>query len=153
MGISWQQNFTLTGLVEDKIDRGVTALEQALSDHKNTIYTNALSGQDYKGDGLAPYSKKYAAKRIANRRSGSVDLTITGNMLGSMDYKVTESGDSVIGEIYFRPVSSTAPKAFGGQSASAPEKAKNVSRKRPFFGISPAQVEEMQDKINEAMKG
>lgn len=58
------------------------------------IKTRTRAGISSTGSKFAPYSKGYGSKK----ESGFVDLTDTGQMLGSMTFKATQSK----GELFFR---------------------------------------------------
>lgn len=142
----FNKNFTLSKIVDQKLERAGKLLEAELLNHKATIHTLVLQGKTFDKRSLGKYSEGYKKLRMASGRSGSpVDLTVTGSMLQSMDVKIESIKNKfVTGIIYFRDVKSIAPKAFGGRAASAPDKAKWITEKgRKFFGITTKQTKEM----------
>ena len=149
MAVSFTKNFSIQGTLQNKVRLINKALEGEMQNHIATIQQNVSQGRSYDGKKLKAYSKKYGARREKSGRNKSpVDLTITGSMMQSLDYKVEASNSSTFrGIIFFRNIDSISPKAFGGRSASAPDKAKWNLQKRKFFGISPQQVAELVRKV------
>lgn len=149
MGVILSQNFTISKIMGEKIAKVHRLLEGELLNHKATIHQKVLEGKTFDDKKMKAYTKKYADLRIKSGRNASpVDLTVTGSMLASMDVKIQAINNKLItGIIYFRNVTSIAPKLFGGRAASAPEKAASVMKKRKFFGISQKQKKEMIQRI------
>lgn len=151
MSVKWEQNFTVSGIVESKLERAADALGEGMSDHAAKIKTNVAGGKTFDGKSLGRYSASYAKKRAASgRRTSPVTLNWTGSMMRSLSYEGKKTGNRFVAEIFFRPVSSIGPD---GQAASAPEKARNIMRKRKFFGMSKKQFSDIIKNMKNAMKG
>jgi hypothetical protein len=95
------------------------------------INQRTLDGQTVNGGSFAPYSEKYAEAKGVSRNS--VDLFLDGDMLDSLDYDINEdtgtvtiliNNDEVLPRAYNHHVGDTLPR-------------------RPWFGITPDEVEEL----------
>lgn len=114
------------------------AFEQAISDEATRIVVRTQRGLDVDGNPFPEYSKQYAkVRRNAGRRTSPVDLTFTGQMLNSIQTRVTRALGKITGEIFF-------------SSASEAAKARGNQKLRSFFGLSDEQVERIKDKMQKA---
>lgn len=122
------------------------ALGQAFIDR---IVEKAKSGKRYDGKPLkSPYSKEYANSlefKAAGKRRGKVNMTLTGDMLNSID--IIDMGANVL-KIGIDD-SLEAQKAYNHQVG-------DTVPARPFFGLNNKDVDEIKaefrDEIKEAFK-
>lgn len=63
-----------------------TPMKNICKDVEERILKRTSSGRDYKNLKFAPYSAKYAKRKGASR--GSVNLKVTGTMLGAIETRV-----------------------------------------------------------------
>ena len=61
-------------------------MKNVCKDVADRIYKRTVFGRDYKNIKFAPYSEKYAKRKRVGR--SSVDLKLTGTMLGAIETKV-----------------------------------------------------------------
>lgn len=106
------------------------------NDVKLSIINRTQSGKDINNKTFKPYSKAYAAKKTSSK----VNLTDTGQMLNSIDWKKIKYGV----RMYFNSNEQRA-KARGNQKT------------RKFFGFDPKSKERLQKKLQaiylKALKG
>ena len=124
------------GDVRDLLSNSKEALREIGEYAKFVIKKRTLAGEDVDERPFDPYSPAYKFWRKKwGYPTDKVDLTLTGGMLSSMAYTVSESGDEV--KIFFMPGFSR--KARGQTKASTvshPAKAFYLQKKRKFFALS-----------------
>lgn len=159
MGIEIKNADVIVRLVKEKLEKAKKALEPALQDEATRIVLRSRSGVDVEGKAFAKYTDAYN-KRKASLRSGfttrsgkkgknakqvkgpfsatqqQVDLTLSGNMLNSIQVEVKDTSDGATGRIYFN-------------SALEAAKAQGNQKKRRFFGLSDEQVSRIKKKLTE----
>jgi hypothetical protein len=144
-GIKWQQDFKIAGLLNAKLAGARRGLTRGLMNHAARIQQRVQGGKNYDNAALPQYSPSYAEQKFADTGSTTVNYTVTGALMRSMDTEVKKQGHRLIGEIFFR-----AGADVNGVSNQT--KAKYLQgRGVPFFGISPKQVEELKQKIVNSM--
>lgn len=118
------------------------ALGQAFIDR---IISKAKSGKRFDGKPLkSPYSKEYAESlefKAAGKSRGKVNMTLSGDMLGSIDILDEKANVLKIGiddEL-------EAPKAYNHQEG-------DTVPARPFFGLNNKDVEEIRSEFLEDVR-
>jgi hypothetical protein len=108
------------------------------------IVKRTKSGVDKRGVDFAEYSKAYeqSIEFKAAGKSGSVDLTLTGDMLDSIRILANEDGKLTIG---FENGSTENGKADGNIRGTYGQQ-KQVGPKRDFLGISKAELSDILEK-------
>jgi hypothetical protein len=110
------------------------------------IGDRSRAGLDYNERPFAPYAPSYKKyKTEVLKRTGKVDLTVTGDMLRAISHRVITQGKDFILEIFFNNTSSRAPKS--NVSVSAKEKALNVNKKFPFFQLNEKQIDDLRNRL------
>ena len=99
------------------------------------IEERTSKGKGYKGGSFKPYSDVYAAFRNATGRGAVPDLQFTGKMLGRM----TSKSNRKQAEIFFTRAAEAKKAAFNDQ-------------KRPFFGFSRKERDQLGQVFLKAMK-
>lgn len=107
------------------------AIAQRVIDH---IVDRTQSGKSVSGDGFKPYSKNYkdSAEYKLLKDSSKVNLTLTGNMLSSIE--VLGDGPNTV-RIGFNDKTETM-KAYAHQSGDGPPK-------REFFGVTMSEARDL----------
>lgn len=95
------------------------------------------SGKEVNGSSFKGYSKEYDKFKKSKGRSGKVDLTFTGEMLNSMQYKV-EDGNKLIIDF---------PRRRHSKNKQPIDTiAEQVDRERPFFDLSEKELNSLTEK-------
>lgn len=113
--------------------------ESIADDIIKQIRERTQDGLDKNGVKFKPYSKAYTqsmAFQIAGKSKGDVDLTLTGDMLGSMVLLSSEKGSLLIG---FKNGTEENGKADGNIRGTY-GKSKPVGPARDFLGISQSEL-------------
>jgi hypothetical protein len=99
------------------------------------IVERTQSNEDVRGRNFEPYSESYKNSAMFKGfgKSNTVDLTLTGDMLGFLDLVKTEGSKIILG--WNDP--NEAAKAHGHITGGA------TGKKRDFFGVSKAEVDEI----------
>jgi hypothetical protein len=108
------------------------------------IRDRTKDGKDKRGNAFAPYSKEYKNSQnfsIAGKDS-KVNLTLSGDMLDSMEIISNSAGKVVIG---YGPDNNEQGKAEGNILGTYGQDHK-VAPKRDFLGISARELKEITDK-------
>ncbi|TXH14436.1 MAG: hypothetical protein E6R03_09235 [Hyphomicrobiaceae bacterium] len=144
-------------LVKEKLDEAKARLKGALDDEVTRMVRRTRSGKDVDGQDFAAYTEAYN-KRKASLRSGfitrtgkkgknsaqvkgvysatkqPVDLTLSGNMLASIQTKVEDTPTGAVGTVFFN-------------SAIEAAKAQGNQKKRRFFGFAEEAVQRIKLKL------
>lgn len=110
------------------------AIAQEIIDY---IVQRSKSGKDIDGNRFPGYSKEYVKSlnfKIAGKSKGSVDLTLSGEMLDSIKLLSESSGKVLIG--FDRGDSELNGKAEGNQLGTYGRSSPDRKKARPFLGIS-----------------
>lgn len=139
------------GLGAQKISKAQKEFRKAAADHVSTIDINTSHGRRFDGTSLPNYKpstvKSYEARGL---ETGFMDLRLTGNMMQSLQHKVTSSGNSMFIKIFFAATASFSRGA--SKRTSAIDKARVNQRRFNFFGISDEQKQEIVKRIKERIK-
>ena len=119
-------------------------MQHIVDDVKDLVLTKTAMGLDYKGKSFAPYSAKYAKKKMGMTATGRPNLKVTGQMLGAVTAKVQ---DAWHGSVFIKDA--TAAK-IGGYHNSGTKK----MPQREFMNISQSAVDKLAKKYidDEIMK-
>jgi hypothetical protein len=114
---------------------------------RDLIIDRTQSGKDFDGQGFPAYKADYAEFKGVSRNS--VDLTLFGDMLNSIDYRTTENGVEI-----FIDDDKQAAKAHGHitgfEKHSIISKAKGYNKKdyqRDFFGITKDEARDIAEQV------
>ena len=119
------------------LERKINAFDKAVYDEVAQIIIRTQAGVDVHGQPFAPYTPKYAKKRLkAGRNVSPVDLTFNGTMLASMQQGTVRT-----------PTGAESTISFG--SAREAAKAAGNQERREFFGLSDEQVARIVSKVTE----
>jgi len=141
MAIEFETNFKIADLAKETNKELMIATNKALQDTIVEIISRTMGGRDVKGSGFKRYSEEYKKfKRQRGRNTSKVDLTFTGQMLGSISHetKVQRGGAMILGRIFF-------------SNAAAAKKAKKNLRLRNFFGVSEKEKKRFVDFIRKSI--
>ena len=138
MPITIKNNTRLAELASTLRDRIREELRETLPDLRDGIVRRTQSGTDKDGGRFDSYNPDYKRKKDRQAILGGdpVNLTFTGNMMGSLDTSVSSSGP-VTGKI----------EVTGGFNR---EKARFNSN-RPFMGLDRSQRTELARRIRNAV--
>lgn len=101
------------------------------------IVERSKSGKDINGNQFPKYSQSYTKSldfKIAGKSKGSVDLTLSGDMLNSIKLLSHSNGQLLVG--FDRGDSENNGKAEGNQLGTYGKSTPNKKKARPFLGIS-----------------
>lgn len=132
-----------------KIDPAYTAAEREAiaQDMIEMMRERAKEGMGVSKDGdsvrrkkFPGYSDSYAHSldfKIAGKKKGDVNLTLSGDMLGAMDLVKHKKGELVIG---FEAGTQEAEIAEGNILGTYGQSTPNPSRARDFLGLTPREI-------------
>lgn len=145
------ESITVIGI--EKLRRKFTKVGKGLVDYEvlnqlgnylaTAIKYRTLAGKEISGRPFLPYTEKYRLFRIRSGRSGTPNLEFTGSMLGSLTYVPSVSREEV--KVFFME--------GGRQGVSNPAKAFYLQKKRPFFGASSEDIDELLEIYKDYVKG
>lgn len=102
------------------------------------IRRRTAAGIDMHGKAFAPYVENYRADKVESGRTGSPDLTLTGQMLGNLQVLKSEERRVTIGFSGQHRASHFGAKGVLKRTAATTSMAGVViglHKRRPFFGI------------------
>lgn len=123
---------------DDNIKRG---FGQVLADSIAEMQLRIASGRDVTGAQFKPYSpgyKEYKAEKVGH---GNVNLFWSGLMVNSIQFKIQQEGESVVGIIYF------------ANPVAAERASYNIALGRDFFGLTLEQQQSIYDRIQGLIHG
>lgn len=155
--ISFKTTFSAKEITEELIKGRATKFEQLLQGAGREIVKRTQSGQDFQGSAFEAYTPEYqnwkngltpsgnARRRKKGRllpkgkagkpgRGDTVNLTLSGDMLGGVDSQVTREGFTMVGRIQFKTPDQSRKAVWN-------------SKKRDFFKLSNAQIESIKNKL------
>lgn len=136
MPINIENNSLLSDLIDDMRDRPREVLRRRLPVLANEVVNRAQSGVDNRGTGYAPYSEGYEALKRRIGRSGRPDLTLTGDMLNSIQHQITSRAGLLEGTI-------SVTGSFNQQKARWNQGENNNIPNRPFMFLPPEDIESL----------
>jgi hypothetical protein len=158
-------------IVEDvnlKLKQVKVEFDKAVEDERAAMVARTQAGRKIDGGDMKPYTKKYKEAKQRLKRSGDVDLTLTGHMLNAITHKIKIVGETLVATIFFANTSRAAPRVppatKRGRSARrrlkkegralkpikpvlASVKAAANNAIRPFFGFSQEQIARIQARL------
>lgn len=138
MTLRWSQNFDLKKLSEDALKRLHIGFDRAIQGEVREIVKRTQDGRDIFNRPFEPYSPEYFKFKTTRGRTGDVDLTFTGKMLGAMTSKVERVANKLVGVISFNN------KIDGA-------KARGNMQRRKFFGFAEEQLQRLLEKLGDAL--
>jgi len=96
---------------------------------KAKIGKQTLSGKDYSGSKFKPYSANYA-----KRKGGTVNLKLSGRMLGSLETRIFSASH---GQVFIKSKSYAATRAKTDMLANIHTTGTGKQPKREFMNITP----------------
>lgn len=123
---------------ENSIKRG---FGQILSDAIAEMLQRIASGRDVNNAQFKPYSPSYKEYKSEKVGHGNVNLFWSGLMVNSIQFKIQQEGDSVVGVIYF------------ANPVAAERASYNIALGRDFFGLSVEQQQNIYDRIQGLIHG
>lgn len=125
-----------------KIPEEYTAMERELIGQEilDLIRERSQSGKDKKGRTFPKYSESYVKSldfKIAGKKKGQVNLTLSGDMLGAMDLLAHKKGQLTVGFEAGTPENARADGNIRGTYGQP----KAVGPKRDFLGLTKKELE------------
>lgn len=123
-------------------------LERFASDAVTGIDVRTRRGKNAQQRGLGTYRPSYQAYRKSVGRTGdTIELSLTGNMLRAMTYRVKRIGKRLTAEIFFNNTVTTSPKSRfgGGQRYTSIEAARATQNRFNWFGLDKGQRRKLTD--------
>jgi hypothetical protein len=144
-------------VLKEKLEKAKANLKSAVDDEVTRMVLRTRNGKDIDGSNFAPYTPAYN-KRKASLKSGFTtrtgkkgknakqvkgsysatpqkpDLTLSGNMLASIQTKVEDTSTGAVATVFFN-------------SALEAAKAQGNQKKRRFFGFAEEQVQRIKRKL------
>lgn len=140
MAIEFVSNFDPKKLNAELRAKRKKDLGVAVSDEVTVMIERTQQQKGIEGGRFKQLTKAYARYKARPKRDGTPrrppvpDLTLTGKMLQSIQSKVEETPDALIGIVYF-------------DSTAEAEKARGNSRLRKFFGFARKQIDNIRKKL------
>ena len=109
--------------------------------------TRSKSGKDVSGDNFPKYKKEYINSKnfsIAGKSKGSVDLTLSGEMLNEQDLLSHKNGSLLIG---YESGDEINGKVEGNRIGSYGQKSGDESQARDFLGINESDLNKILKKF------
>lgn len=157
MGIEVKKNFSIDKIKADLRKSMADTLDSEMQKCAAEIVKRASEGKEIEGGSLASYSAGYKKYKSRIGRNSNVNMTLSGQLLRSIQSKIERAGKDLIGRIFVNPGRQNRfikPAGYkprkSGRSASGinnPELLKHLIKLRPFWGLSKEQIKRLTEKL------
>ena len=135
--------------VRVNIPKGYTPVERVAIANAIIEFSikRSKNGKDVNGDAFPKYSEEYIRSKnfdIAGKSKGSVDLTLSGEMLNDQDLLSHKNGSLLIG---YGKGDDINGKVEGNRTGSYGESSGDQKRARDFLGINDSDLEKILKKF------
>ncbi len=139
MGATFKKNFNIPAMKLSLRAGLKKELEYALEEETGAIDERTAAGVTPTGGQFAQYAPTYGAWKKKKLGHGTVDLQLSGQMLGGMTSKVEFEGNNIIGKIFFSiaALALRAKKHIDGDGVP----------KRDFFKLSKQQIQRITTRL------